>query len=261
MELSLSHRAAARPPLSTLTKLTMAALTSFALAIVYAATMLIGEWGMDTAIMIAAILIVAGSNLIGRRWTPLLGAILPIVILAPSLPLVINDLLHPEAFDFFAFMVVFVALAVVAGVAGVGATVQNYRSRERPTPRSMVPALAALATLCLGAILVAAIPRESGAAVNPSLLAELPPITTPAFSFVQTEIKAKVGETVALRFENTHNAPHSFDVDELNVHVPAAPGEQSLILFKPTKPGTYTFYCAIPGHRGLGMEGTLIVGP
>ena len=127
MNMSLSRVAAARPPLSALTKLTMAALTSFALAIVYASTMLIGQWGMDTAIMIAAILMVVGSNLIGWRWTPLLGAMLPIVILAPSLQLVINDLAHPEAFDFFAFMVVFTALGLVTVVAGVGATVQDYR--------------------------------------------------------------------------------------------------------------------------------------
>ncbi len=262
METALARsRSTQRAPLSALTKLTMAALTGFALAIVYASTILIDQWGVDTAIMIAVILIIAGSNLIGWRWTPLLGAILPIVILAPSLSLVVNDLLHPEAFDFFAFMVIFVALALVVVVAG--ATIQNYRSRDRRLPRIMLPALASLAALCLGAILVGAIPREVGAAVSPEVLAGLPPITTPGFKFEQTQLTAKAGETVALRLENTHNAPHSFDVDALNVHVSAAPGTQHLILFTPATPGTYTFYCGLHSNKatGEGMVSKLIVEP
>ena len=68
---------------------------------------------------------------------------------------------------------------------------------------------------------------------------------------------------VALRLENTDGASHSFDVDELNVHALMPGGKSSLALFKPTKPGTYTFYCGIPGHynkaTGEGMHGTLIV--
>ena len=38
-------------------------------------------------------------------------------------------------------------------------------------------------------------------------------------------------------------------------------GKPALALFTPTTPGTYTFYCHIPGHREAGMVGTLIVGP
>ncbi|HET9222413.1 MAG TPA: cupredoxin domain-containing protein, partial [Roseiflexaceae bacterium] len=170
-------------------------------------------------------------------------------------------LTHPEGFHAFAFMVVAVSFATVGTVSGISATVQNYRSRDRHAPRWLPTSLVALATLALGAILVGAIPREAGAGVSPEVLAELPAVTTPDFRFDQAEIKAKVGETVALRLDNTHMAPHSFDVDELNVHVPMAAGKSGLALFKPAKAGSYTFYCGVPGHRQLGMEGKLIVEP
>jgi len=42
-------------------------------------------------------------------------------------------------------------------------------------------------------------------------------------------------------------------------------GKSALALFNADKPGTYTFYCSIPGHynkpTGEGMTGKLIVQP
>ena len=262
METSLTQvRWTQRAPLSALTKLTIAALIGFASLIGYAQAILVGHFSLEQTVFIVVLLLVAGVIAIGWRWAPLLGALLSALIISGDPEIIIHDLTHPEAFGYFVTVLIAVAIALVGIVAGVGATVQNYRSRERRAPRIMVPALAALAGLCLGAILVGAIPREAGAAVSPEVLAGLPPVTTPGFKFEQTQLTAKAGETVALRLENTHNAPHSFDVDALNVHVPAAPGTQRLILFMPTTPGTHTFYCAVPGHRELGMEGTLIVEP
>jgi plastocyanin len=125
----------------------------------------------------------------------------------------------------------------------------------------MALALTALATLCLGAILSAAIPRASGVGVSPEMLAKLPAITTPAFRFEQKEIRVKAGQIVALRLNIQHDVPHSLDIDELNVHASMPVGQSELALFTPAKPGTYTFYCSLPGHRAAGMQGTLIVEP
>jgi plastocyanin len=119
-----------------------------------------------------------------------------------------------------------------------------------------------LAGLCLGAIVANGIPRTSHVAgVRPETLAALPALATERLRFDQPVLHARAGETVALRLDNRDNFLHSLDIDELDVHAPM-PGEQSaLALFRPTEPGTYTFYCGVPGHRAAGMIGTLIVSP
>lgn len=262
MDMTAIHPIArGRTRLSALTRLTMAALTGLAGMLVYSQAMLLGGFDVTQTILAMVLLGVVGLMATGWRWVPLVGALLSVLLVSANGDVVIHDLMHPEALHVFVVLLSIVAIALIATVAGISATVQNYRSGERRTPRLMVPALVALAALCLGAFLVGALPREAVVGVNPRILAGLPPLTTPGFSFEQTELTAKANTITALRFDNTHGVPHSFDVDELNVHIPVGPNAESLILFTPTTPGTYTFYCGIAGHRELGMEGTLIVEP
>jgi uncharacterized cupredoxin-like copper-binding protein len=254
-------RTAPHRPLAALSKLTIAALVGIALALVYAQAVLLKHF--DPALTVFAGLMLLGAGLIatGWRWTPLVGALLSALVVAGNSGPVIHDLSHPESFHSFVFILIAVAFALVGFASGSGAAIQNYRGASQRAPRGMGVALALLAGLCAGAILVGALPRASGAGVSPEVLASLPALGTPNMYFDQTEIKARVGETVALRFVNSHGAPHSFDIDELNVHVPVVAGQQGLIMFKPSQPGSYTFYCGIPGHREAGMVGTLIVEP
>jgi len=43
------------------------------------------------------------------------------------------------------------------------------------------------------------------------------------------------------------------------LHMAAAMGTTSTLKFTATKPGSYTFYCTVPGHKEAGMVGTLVV--
>jgi uncharacterized cupredoxin-like copper-binding protein len=157
-----------------------------------------------------------------------------------------------------------VAIQVVSRVVlpkPAGATLQNYRAAGRGAPRGTFAAQTALIGLCVGALLVGALAARGSAGVSPEILARLPAISTPGMHFDQPELKIKAGDTIALRLENPHSASHSFDIDALNVHVPVVAGQQGLILLAPTQPGSYSFYCSVPGHREAGMVGTLIVEP
>ena len=116
----------------------------------------------------------------------------------------------------------------------------------------------------MGALLVAAVVQgREGSGVSEEMLAQLPALSVKAAKFEQTELHARVGQTVALRLNNADGQGHSFDVDEFNVHAAMPGGKPSLALFTPTKPGTYTFYCALHYNKqtGQGMKGTLIVAP
>jgi plastocyanin len=82
-------------------------------------------------------------------------------------------------------------------------------------------------------------------------------------AFKGDEIRVKAGQLTALRLENPDGVGHSFDVDELNLHVAMPNGSESLALFTADTPGAYTFYCAPHYNKATGnsMRGTLIVEP
>ena len=56
-----------------------------------------------------------------------------------------------------------------------------------------------------------------------------------------------------------HTMPGMGTEMEPAVHMGAMAGMSDSVAFVPTKPGTYEFYCAVPGHREAGMVGSLMV--
>lgn len=75
-----------------------------------------------------------------------------------------------------------------------------------------------------------------------------------------TKLTAKAGK-VTIDFKNPSALEHNVVIEqngkELAGFEPIANGEESESA--ELKPGTYTFYCSVPGHREAGMEGTLTV--
>lgn len=77
--------------------------------------------------------------------------------------------------------------------------------------------------------------------------------------FTPAELEVVEGE-VALLITNLDAFDHDFTIDELDVATLFGANETVETTFHAV-PGTYTFYCSIPGHREAGMEGTLTVLP
>jgi plastocyanin len=83
-------------------------------------------------------------------------------------------------------------------------------------------------------------------------------VQTVNVAFVPKSLEVPSGKvTVAVR--NRDLFWHTFTIDALKVDVRAPVGRLHVATFE-AKPGTYTYYCRIPGHATLGMRGTLRVG-
>jgi len=82
-----------------------------------------------------------------------------------------------------------------------------------------------------------------------------------ALAFTQTKVTAPAG-TDTIDFENASSTGHNVEIEDSSGEDIA---ETDTITDGKTsttadlQPGTYTFYCAVPGHREAGMEGTITV--
>jgi plastocyanin len=81
-----------------------------------------------------------------------------------------------------------------------------------------------------------------------------------ALAFDTTSLESKPGE-VTIDFSNPSSIGHDVKVEkdgeELGGTEVISQSEESAAL--ELEPGSYTFFCSVPGHREAGMEGTLTV--
>ena len=78
---------------------------------------------------------------------------------------------------------------------------------------------------------------------------------------VNPQLTANTGDTVELVLKSGEGAEHDLVIPELKVasaKFSAGSGKVTL-RFKVTRAGSFTYYCSIPGHRQIGMEGKLQV--
>jgi plastocyanin/mono/diheme cytochrome c family protein len=80
-----------------------------------------------------------------------------------------------------------------------------------------------------------------------------------SLSWSPNQVTVKPGDTIAV--VATTGLEHDFVVDELGINEALPPNGETVMVTIPedAKPGDYTFYCSIPGHRESGMEGTLTI--
>jgi plastocyanin len=144
-------------------------------------------------------------------------------------------------------------LAVAAGLlvlAGCGSSSSSSSSASTPTTAAATPTTATSSTPA-----TTPAPAAGGSALS---LAANP---EGQLKYNTTSLTAKAGK-VSIAFTNMSPVGHNVTVaSSSGAVVGATPtfegGSKTLSLN--LKPGTYKFYCSVPGHRQAGMEGTLTV--
>lgn len=125
----------------------------------------------------------------------------------------------------------------------------------------LVVAAASTAVITSGSSAKAEASAVPGAA-TPGAATTLKLAASPAgqLSYDLKRLSAKAGR-VSISMTNMSPLPHNLTIASANTVLGATPTFQggSRVLTLNLKPGSYTFYCSVPGHRQAGMEGTLTV--
>ena len=145
-----------------------------------------------------------------------------------------------------------VTLAVVAAVAAVGVAGCGSDDGDSGAAPTTTEAPATTAPPATTATTPAA-PATASVKVDADPSGQL--------AFVQKSLTAPAGADVFV-LTNDSSVPHNLEIEGNGVEAgPSATvsGGEKAELKVTLKPGTYQFFCAIPGHREAGMEGTLTV--
>jgi len=142
--------------------------------------------------------------------------------------------------------------------ASPGGTSAPSPAPESPTPTASTPAASAPAKSPKATTGTPAPPSSPAASATTTLKLAANPAGQLAYDTKQ--LSAKAGK-VTIEFSNSSPIEHDVAVAQGSTVAGQTPvftgGSKTLTLT--LKPGTYTFFCTVPGHRQAGMEGTLTV--
>jgi uncharacterized cupredoxin-like copper-binding protein len=154
-------------------------------------------------------------------------------------------------------------LATLSAAVLTSGTPANAGTREPPVTLEPPPApLPSPAAPAPSASSAASVGAPASATATPAPAGALKLAANPAgqLSYNTKTLSAKAG-TVMIVMANMSPVEHNVTVAQGSKVLGATPtftgGTRTLSL--KLKPGKYTFYCSVPGHRQAGMEGTLNV--
>lgn len=79
---------------------------------------------------------------------------------------------------------------------------------------------------------------------------------------INPTLQVKVGDVVQVTLVNGDGVLHDIALPDFDVKSDQVVriGASSVIVFRADKEGTFSYFCTVPGHRQLGMEGKIVIG-
>ncbi len=137
-------------------------------------------------------------------------------------------------------------------VAAADDEAQTGEAAGGATPAAGATPLAGGATPMAGATPVAGGAPANGAAASGQVLEALDPA-----EWSETELTLAPGDSIEV--VNAGLGEHNFVVDELGIAQDLSGEPVTITIPKDAQPGSYEFYCSVPGHKEQGMVGTLTI--
>jgi plastocyanin len=102
--------------------------------------------------------------------------------------------------------------------------------------------------------------QAKGTATEKNGVVSIPADPSGQLAYQFASATAKAGK-VELDSKNASSTPHDISIEGngLNQHGKVVQNGATSTVSVTLKPGTYTFYCSVPGHRQAGMQGKLTV--
>ena len=228
--------------------------------------MALGVTVVAIAILAVVSIIIAALVFTGVRWMPALATLYGVGLWIggpTSQPYSLYHLTHPQEGGPFIISVLIYVLALVTIVAGIVATVQNYRGGARLTPRWTTPFLSVLGGFVIGTTVVSLLVLPSNTSAQSSQTTESGVVHMSIASFTQSTVTISKGSTLKLIDDGSFThiiANGSWDGSTpKQTSEPGAPAvrnlqvnEGSITIGPFNTAGTFYLYCTI--HPGMTLK-------
>jgi plastocyanin len=201
------------------------------------------------------------------------GGILLLLFVSLNFPFAVEGLINPTGSSHAWTDIIAIVVGGAGAIAGFAAFVETRRGQP-VVPAARGPIGGLLLTLTIGALLgttyvsvLGFMTLDGTAGLGVANDVVTAPTQVPVeldasgSAFAQKSLQLHTGPGT-IYVVNTDAGPHTCDIDLHGRHLvyPVRGNSTTAVVLDLSTPGSYTYWCSIPGHRAS-MEGTLVVNP